>query len=75
MWHARARPLAQIAEDFGLLVTTLKRGIAVAERRETGAGPAAAEFIVWHVSVVPQGDYKPTDGVRVRASSQLCITR
>jgi transposase-like protein len=39
MWHAMARPLAQIAKDFGLLVTTLKRWIAIAERRETGAGP------------------------------------
>ncbi|MEW1823825.1 IS3 family transposase [Arthrobacter sp. NPDC080031] len=36
-------PLAQIAKDFGLSVTTLKRWIAIAERKETGAGPAAAE--------------------------------
>jgi transposase len=36
-------PLAQIAMDFGLSVTTLKRWIAIAERKETGAGPAAAE--------------------------------
>jgi transposase len=34
-------PLAQIAKDFGLSVTTLKRRIAIAERKETG--PAAAE--------------------------------
>jgi transposase len=34
-------PLAQIAKDFGLSVTTLKRWIAIAERKETGAGPAA----------------------------------
>lgn len=31
-------PLAQIAKDFGLSVTTLKRWIAIAERKETGAG-------------------------------------
>ncbi|WP_307427455.1 IS3 family transposase [Pseudarthrobacter defluvii] len=36
-------PLAQIAKDFGLSVTTLKRWIAIAERKESGAGPAAAE--------------------------------
>ncbi|MEV8151047.1 IS3 family transposase [Arthrobacter sp. NPDC080073] len=36
-------PLAQTAKDFGLSVTTLKRWIAIAERKETGAGPAAAE--------------------------------
>jgi transposase len=37
-------PLAQIARDFGLSVTTLKRWIAIAERKESGvAGPAAAE--------------------------------
>jgi transposase len=36
-------PLAQIAKDFGLSVTTLKRWIAIAERRESGAGTAAAE--------------------------------
>ena len=36
-------PLAQIAKDFGLSVTTLKRWIAIAERKETGAGPAPAE--------------------------------
>jgi transposase len=35
-------PLAQIAKDFGLSVTTLKRWIAIAERKESGAGPAAA---------------------------------
>jgi transposase-like protein len=32
-------PLAQIAKDFGLSVTTLKRWIAIAERKESGAGP------------------------------------
>jgi len=36
-------PLAQIAKDFGLSVTTLKRWIAIAERKESGAGPVAAE--------------------------------
>jgi len=36
-------PLAQIAKDFGLSVTTLKRWIAIAERKESGAGQAAAE--------------------------------
>jgi transposase len=36
-------PLAQIAKDFGLSVTTLKRWIAIAERKDSGAGPAAAE--------------------------------
>ncbi|MFP5310834.1 MAG: IS3 family transposase [Actinomycetes bacterium] len=36
-------PLAQIAKDFGLSVTTLKRWIAIAERKESGTGPAAAE--------------------------------
>ncbi|MEO5316932.1 IS3 family transposase [Pseudarthrobacter sp. CC12] len=36
-------PLTQIAKDFGLSVTTLKRWIAIAERKESGAGPAAAE--------------------------------
>jgi transposase len=39
-------PLAQIAKDFGLSVTTLKRWIAIAERKESGAGPAAAESAV-----------------------------
>ncbi|MDJ0459905.1 IS3 family transposase [Arthrobacter sp. NQ7] len=38
-------PLAQIAKDFGLSVTTLKRWIAIAERKESGAGPAAAESV------------------------------
>ncbi|WP_420180849.1 IS3 family transposase [Paenarthrobacter sp. TA1.8] len=33
-------PLAQIAKDFGLSVTTLKRWIAIAERKDSGAGPA-----------------------------------
>ncbi|RWW94095.1 MULTISPECIES: IS3 family transposase [Paenarthrobacter] len=37
--------LAQIAKDFGLSVTTLKRWIAIAERKESGAGPAAAESV------------------------------
>ncbi|MDV8149714.1 IS3 family transposase [Arthrobacter sp. B10-11] len=36
-------PLAQIAKDFGLSVATLKRWIAMAERKESGTGPAAAE--------------------------------
>ena len=36
-------PLAQIAKDFGLSVTTLKRWIAIADRKEAGAGPAPAE--------------------------------
>ncbi len=36
-------PLAQIAKDFGLSVTTLKRWIAIAERKESGAAPAATE--------------------------------
>ncbi|MEI2279002.1 IS3 family transposase [Paenarthrobacter ilicis] len=36
-------PLAQIAKDFGLSVTTLKRWIAIADRKESGAGPAATE--------------------------------
>ena len=36
-------PLAQIAKDFGLSVMTLKRWIAIAERKDSGAGPAAAE--------------------------------
>ncbi|MDR7166202.1 transposase-like protein, partial [Pseudarthrobacter oxydans] len=31
-------PLAQIAKDFGLSVTTLKRWIAIADRKESGAG-------------------------------------
>jgi transposase len=35
-------PLAQIAKDFRLSVTTLKCWIAIAERKESGAGPAAA---------------------------------
>jgi transposase len=34
-------PLAQIAKDFGLSVTTLKRWIAIAERKDSGVGPAA----------------------------------
>ena len=36
-------PLAQIAKDFGLSFTTLKRWIAIAERKETGASPATAD--------------------------------
>lgn len=37
-------PLAQIAKDFGLSVTTLKRWIAIAERKESGtAGTRVAE--------------------------------
>lgn len=36
-------PLAQIAKDFRLSVTTLKRWTAIAERKESGAGPAVAE--------------------------------
>ncbi|MCP1413664.1 transposase-like protein [Paenarthrobacter sp. A20] len=36
-------PLAQIAKDFGLSVTTLKRWIAIAERKDSGAGPALSE--------------------------------
>lgn len=34
-------PLAQIAKDFGLSITTLKRWIAIAERKGSGAAPAA----------------------------------
>ena len=36
-------PLAQIAKDFGLAVTTLKRWIAIADRKDSGPGLAAAE--------------------------------
>lgn len=36
-------PLTQIAKDFGLPVTTLKRWIAIAERKELRVAPAAAE--------------------------------
>ncbi len=36
-------PLTQIAKDLGLSVTTLKRWITIAERKEAGAGPAAAQ--------------------------------
>ena len=36
-------PLAQIAKDFGLSVTPLKRWVAIADRKDSGAGPAAAE--------------------------------
>src|SRR6478609_4949049 len=35
-------PLAQIAKDFGLSVTTLKRWIAIAERKESGTAPGTA---------------------------------
>ncbi|MET4590701.1 transposase [Arthrobacter sp. 754] len=35
-------PLAQIAKDFGLSVTTLKRWIAIAERKESGTAETAA---------------------------------
>lgn len=35
-------PMAQIAKDFGLSVTTLKRWIAIAARKETGVAPATA---------------------------------
>lgn len=35
--QGRGTPLAQIEKDFGLSVTTLKRWIAIAERKETGA--------------------------------------
>ena len=36
-------PLAQIAKDFGLSVTTLKCWIDMAQREESGAAPAATE--------------------------------
>jgi transposase len=37
-------PLAQIAKDFGLSVTTLKRWITIAERKESGtAGTVGAD--------------------------------
>ena len=36
-------PLTQIAKDFGLSVTTLKRWMAIADRKDAGAGPAVAE--------------------------------
>ena len=36
-------PLAQIAKDFGHLVTPLKRLIAIVERNESGAGPAVRD--------------------------------
>ena len=35
--------MAQIARDFGVSVTTLKRWITIAERKETGTGPAPSE--------------------------------
>ena len=34
-------PLAQIAKDFGLSVTTLKRWLAIADRKDTGITRAA----------------------------------
>ncbi|GAB3560740.1 hypothetical protein GCM10027405_11080 [Arthrobacter alkaliphilus] len=34
--HKGEAPLAQIAKDFGLSVTTLKRWVAVPERKESG---------------------------------------
>lgn len=41
-------PLAQIAKDFGLSITTLKRWITIAERKESGtiatAGAESAEM-------------------------------
>ena len=36
-------PLAQIAKDSGLSVTTLKRWMAIAERKESGASPASGD--------------------------------
>lgn len=36
-------PMAQIAKDFGLSVTTSKRWIAIAERKYAGPGPVASE--------------------------------
>ena len=36
-------PLTQIAKDFGLSVTILKRWIAIAERKDCRADPPAAE--------------------------------
>jgi transposase len=36
-------PLAQVAKDFGLSVTTLKRWLAIAERKDSVARPAASE--------------------------------
>jgi transposase len=36
-------PVAQIAKDLGPSVTTLKRWIAITDRNDSGAGPAAAE--------------------------------
>jgi transposase len=35
--------MAQIAKDFGLSVTTLKRWIAITELKEAGLGPVASE--------------------------------
>lgn len=36
-------PLGQIAKDLGLSVTTLKRWIAIAKRKDSGAARPAAE--------------------------------
>jgi transposase len=37
-------PVAQVAKDFGHSVTTLKRWMAIAQRKDSGAGPAAVEM-------------------------------
>ena len=34
-------PLAQIGKDFGFSVRTLKRWVAIAQRKESGAGSCA----------------------------------
>lgn len=36
-------PMAQIAKDFGLSVTTLKRWIAIADRKDAGPGRVTSE--------------------------------
>ena len=36
-------PMAQIAKDFGLSVTTLKRWMAIAERKDAGSRPVTSE--------------------------------
>ena len=44
LWPVRAKRRSRsFAKNFGRSVVTLKRWIAVAEGKETGAGPAAAE--------------------------------
>lgn len=43
MARKRVAPLSQIAKDFGLSVTTLKRWVAIADLKDAGAGPAPAE--------------------------------